>query len=106
MATSEIEPKPEQKSVPDSLDAKTVQLIRSSDTHFSGVVAPLLVAFTLPTVALIVTTRDWPADEALRSAVLGLLVTSTGLLLASSQLSVGALLKPDWSSPTRAGLSY
>lgn len=62
--------------------------------HFSLVVAPVLAAFTLPTIALIVTQTSlhW------RNIVLSLFVASTGLLLASFQLAVGSLFRdtPGW----------
>jgi hypothetical protein len=84
------------------------KLLDASEDGFTRLVAPLLVAFTLPTIAVIVTTRDLPAgaNEVWRSAVLALLITSTGLLLGSIQLSVGTLRKPKWSSKTRAALTY
>ena len=58
-----------------------------SGQHVSQVVAPLLAAFTLPTIAVIVVTPPphW------RYAILSLFVASTGLLLAGFQLSVGRL---------------
>lgn len=60
--------------------------------HFSRVVSPLLAAFTLPTIAVIVTTpaRDW---NQWRYPILCLFLASNGLLLASVQLSVGRLFK-------------
>src|ERR1700730_7609767 len=55
--------------------------------HISQVVAPLLAAFTLPTIAVVVVTppRHW------QYVILAMFVASTGLLLASFQLSVGRL---------------
>ena len=60
--------------------------------HFSRVVSPLLAAFTLPTIAVIVTTpaKDW---NQWRYPILCLFLASNGLLLASVQLSVGRLFK-------------
>lgn len=68
---------------------------KESGPHFSQVVAPVLAAFTLPTIALIVT-----SDPMLhwRNIILSLFVASTGLLLASFQLAVGSLFRdtPGW----------
>jgi hypothetical protein len=57
--------------------------------HFSQVVAPVLAAFTLPTIALVVAMppSSW------RNVILFLFVASTGLLLASFQLAVGSLFR-------------
>ena len=62
-------------------------------THFSRAVAPLLAAFTLPTIAVIVTTpaSDW---NRWRYPILCLFLASTGLLLASVQFAAGCLFKP------------
>src|SRR6185437_12896154 len=53
---------------------------------FSAAVAPILVAFTLPTIALIVTgSFRFPGKD----LVLALFVASTGVLLAGFQFAVG-----------------
>lgn len=74
--------------------------------HFSQAVAPLLAAFTLPTIAVIVTTpaSDW---NRWRYPILSLFLASTGLLLASVQFSAGSLFKPcsPWNE-IRAGLAF
>lgn len=61
--------------------------VKIAGQHVSQVVAPLLAAFTLPTIAVIVVTPPphW------RYVILSLFVVSTGLLLAGFQLSVGRL---------------
>src|ERR1039458_5497665 len=56
--------------------------------HFSLIVAPVLAAFTLPTIALIATLQP---EQRWRNIILCLFVASTGLLLASFQLAVGRL---------------
>ena len=61
---------------------------KDSGPHFSQVVAPVLAAFTLPTIALIVTVQTPPH---LGNVILAFFVASTGLLLASFQFSVGRL---------------
>jgi hypothetical protein len=53
---------------------------------FSVAVAPILVAFTLPTIALIVTST---AQLPLKDLILALFVASTGVLLAGFQFAVG-----------------
>jgi hypothetical protein len=65
--------------------------------HFSQVVAPVLAAFTLPTIALIVTSHPPPHWG---NIILALFVASTGLLLASFQLAVGRLFRdtPGWGA--------
>lgn len=55
--------------------------------HFSKVVAPALVGFTLPTVALVATQKDLAWGE----AALVCFMLSSGLLLAAFQLSLGRL---------------
>ena len=75
-------------------------------THFSRAVAPLLAAFTLPTIAVIGTTpaSDW---NRWRYPILCLFLASTGLLLASVQFAAGSLFKPcyPWNE-IRAGLAF
>ncbi len=75
-------------------------------THFSRAVAPLLAAFTLPTIAVIVTTpaSDW---NRWRYPILCLFLASTGLLLASVQFAAGCLFEPctPWNE-IRAGLAF
>jgi hypothetical protein len=61
---------------------------KDSGPHFSLVVAPVLAAFTLPTIALIVTVQP-PLHFG--NIILAFFVASTGLLLASFQLAVGRL---------------
>ena len=56
--------------------------------HVSQVLPPLLAAFTLPTIAVIVTTPKLPHWV---NIVLSLFVASTGLLLASFLLGTGRL---------------
>ena len=74
--------------------------------HFSQAVAPLLAAFTLPTIAVIVTTpaSDW---NRWRYPILCLFLASTGLLLASVQFAAGSLFKPcsPWNE-IRASLAF
>jgi hypothetical protein len=60
--------------------------MKKSDQPFTVAVAPILVAFTLPTIALIVTS---PVRLPLKDLVLALLVASTGVLLAGLQFAVG-----------------
>jgi hypothetical protein len=62
-----------------------------SGQHYSLALAPILAAFTLPTIALIVTN---PSRLPLKDVILSLFVASTGLLLASFQLAVGRLFNP------------
>ena len=68
---------------------------KESGPHFSQVVAPVLAAFTLPTIALIVTLHPQPH---LGNIIVALFVASTGLLLASFQFAVGRLFRdtPSW----------
>jgi hypothetical protein len=65
---------------------------------FSKVVAPALVGFTLPTVAVIATTKDLAWGE---QALICFLVSS-GLLLAAFQLSIGRFEK----QPPDSGLPF
>lgn len=80
--------------------------LKVSGQHVSQVVAPVLAAFTLPTIALIALTP--PTHWA--NLILSLFVASTGLLLAGFQLSVGRLFRDEspWnqirSSLTNLGL--
>ncbi len=53
---------------------------------FSVAVAPILVAFTLPTIALIATSTS---HLPLKDVILALFVASTGVLLAGFQFAVG-----------------
>jgi len=70
---------------------------KESGPHFSQVVAPVLAAFTLPTIALIVTLHPQPH---LGNIIVALFVASTGLLLASFQFAVGRLFRdtPSWGA--------
>jgi hypothetical protein len=70
---------------------------KESGPHFSQVVAPVLAAFTLPTIALIVTLHPQPH---LGNKIVALFVASTGLLLASFQFAVGRLFRdtPSWGA--------
>jgi hypothetical protein len=72
--------------------------------HVSQVLPPLLAAFTLPTIAVIVTTPQLPHWV---NIVLSLFVASTGLLLASFLLGTGRLFvdSPGWGA-FRAFLAF
>jgi hypothetical protein len=65
---------------------------------FSKVVAPALVGFTLPTVAVVATTKDLAWGE----PALICFLLSSGLLLAAFQLSIGRFE----SKPPQSGLSF
>lgn len=74
-----------------------------SGQHVSQVVAPVLAAFTLPTIALIALSP--PAHWA--NLMLSLFVASTGLLLAGFQLSVGRLFRDEFPwNQIRSSLTY
>ncbi len=77
--------------------------VNVSGQHVSQVVAPILAAFTLPTIALIALSP--PAHWA--NLILSLFVASTGLLLAGFQLSVGRLFRDasPWNQ-IRSGLTF
>src|SRR5674536_371143 len=62
---------------------------------FTSVVAPVLIAFTMPTVALIATSKDWPPpyyDDSWRVATLSLFIAASGFFLAGVQLIDGYLI--------------
>jgi len=63
---------------------------KDSGPHFSQVVAPVLAAFTLPTIAVIITLNPPPHFG---NIILALFAASTGLLLASFQFAVGRLFR-------------
>lgn len=76
------------------------------DESFSRIVSPLLAGFSLPTIVGLVTT---PTSHPLANdIVLSCLVASTGLFLASFQLSIGSVYKRYHHSfgSLRAGLSF
>jgi hypothetical protein len=96
-------PGTDERRAPASPYEGPLDLLRTPETeHFTRVVAPLLVAFTLPTIAVIATTKDLPAGagEAWRDAVLALLVGTAGIpamlvfIVAVASVAVG----PVWSA--------
>jgi hypothetical protein len=79
---------------------------------FTSVVAPVLIAFTMPTVALIATSKDWPPQpyaDSWRVATLSLFIAASGFFLAGVQLIDGDLI-PRWclvpTAAVRAVLTY
>ena len=79
---------------------------------FTSVVAPVLIAFTMPTVALIATSKDWPPpyyDDSWRVATLSMFIAASGFFLAGVQLIDGDLIPRWWGVSTgavRAVLTY
>jgi hypothetical protein len=65
--------------------------VHRDDGHFTAVVAPILVALSIPTVTLIVTTQGWPINpsRSFRVTLAALFIASSGLLLAGTQCSLG-----------------
>jgi hypothetical protein len=81
---------------------------------FTRNVAPVLIAFTMPTVALIATSKDWPQlyaeyADSWRVATLSLFMSASGFFLAGVQLIDGDLI-PRWcrvrTAAVRAVLTY
>jgi hypothetical protein len=75
--------------------------------QFSGTVVPIFVAFSVPTVTLIVTTDKWavPPSPTFRLLLAGLFIASSGCFLASFQCGVGSV-KRAVTGTVRAILTY
>jgi len=103
------------KSLPvEAVHPWDLRVTQSADESgkYTSVVAPVLIAFTMPTVALIATSKDWPPpsyDDSWRVATLSLFTASSGCFLAGVQLIDGDLV-PRWLSVStaevRAVLTY
>lgn len=75
--------------------------------QFAGTVVPIFVAFSIPTVTLIVTTDKWavPPSPMFRLVLAGLFIASSGCFLAGFQCGVGSVRRVV-TGTVRAILTY
>ena len=75
--------------------------------HFTAAVAPIIVAFSIPTITLLVTTNGWPVEPSnmMRLWLVGLFIASSACLLASFQCTIGEMRRIV-SGAVRAVLTY